>query len=554
MSKEAVSEVSKFMLPFSVLSGKKKEPFISDLELAAVFSIAELNRKKRGRLILRRSVEKIFFIAKIGYPLWLYPFVNKVLLFDGLNVSEHALPYAQISNIKAFTESLKASLKTHETYLAFLADHSNYFIVPDEEKSFSIKGLISDSKFLGEGDLYRREATKMGDKQPYFGLLPSNIDESRLSFVTHDLANLRSTFEKDVKALNTSIQLLGKVSQTFHTEFHSETKAVKEEFAVKIDKEEEIVAPQVDALRDEYDRKVVELARNFESRQLPLHTEKLKLEKSRVEANAKVEQYSLEMRARAEGNDKVDVERWKEKIKDAKQGLSEIQDELKTNEKALKDLERDRASEAFKLKSELETGIKEARKNIVELEATRDAKILVIRQEMEKLDKLSKLLSDQIGRTVKLREVDVGRFEKFCLKPYSEELDRALVYVPFFVVCYDSGKKKRFLILPPSSVGTIDISTRFKGALGRARIRGFLIPRYKGTTSLADTIQKQIQVNSVFETELREIGAKNNILAISSMHEEIGKGLLSLKNQGWLSDKDYGAIVASAKTILHNAV
>jgi len=559
MSKKLGSEVGKFMLPFSVLSGKKEEPFTSDLELAAVFSIAELNRRKVGRLararrILGRSIEKTSFIAKIGYPLWLYPLSNRVLLFDGLNVSEYALPYALISIVQAFTESLKAGSKTRDTYMAFLADHTNYFVVPAEEKSFPIKGLIGDSKFLGEGDLYRREAVKMGDQQPYFGLLPSAMDESRLSFITHELANLRSVFEKEVKALDNSIQMLGKATQTFHTEFHSQMKAVKEEFALKIAKEEKIVAPKVDALRDEYDKRIMELARNFESRQLPLHTEKLKLEKSKVEANAKVERYSLETRARAEDNDKVNLEQWKEKIKDAKQELSAIQDQLKANEKALKDLEKERASEAFRLKSELETDIKETRKNIVELEAVRDAKTLVIRQEMEKLENLTKLLTDKIGKTVKLREADISRFEKLSMKPYSEELDKALVYVPFYVVCYDSGRNKRFLILPPSSIGTIDISTRLKGALGRARIKGFLVPRFKGITSLADTIQAQIQENSIFETELKEIGAKNNILALSSLHALIEKGLLSLKNQGWLSDKDYGAIVANARTNLNMRV
>ena len=73
MSEETASEVEKFILPFSVLSEKRRKPFTSDMELAAVFSIAELNRGKGGGIILKRSKEKIAFIAKIGYPLWLLP-------------------------------------------------------------------------------------------------------------------------------------------------------------------------------------------------------------------------------------------------------------------------------------------------------------------------------------------------------------------------------------------------------------------------------------------------------------------------------------------------
>jgi hypothetical protein len=255
----------------------------------------------------------------------------------------------------------------------------------------------------------------------------------------------------------------------------------------------------------------------------------------------------LQTKALAESDDTAGKQRWKQQTKDAKQELAAIQDQLKTNEKALEHLEKKRASEAFRLRSELEAGIKEARRNLVELEASRDAKILVIKQEMDKLEKLTKLVSYQIGRTVKLREANIAQFEKLCMKPHSRELNKALVYVPFYVVCYDSGTRKRYLTLPPSLVGTIGISTRLKGALGRARIKSFLVPRFREITSLAETIQRQIQENTMFETELRELGAENNVLAMGSTRDEIGKGLLNLKEQGWLSDKDYGAIVSSAK-------
>ena len=434
--------------------------------------------------------------------------------------------------------------------MAFLSDHTNYFGVNVREKSLPIKGLISDSGFLREIDSYRREATKIEDQPANTGLLSSVIDEAALLSITHELASLRSSFEKDVKVLHMCIQLLGKVTQTFLNELHDDVKAIREEFALKISEEEEIVAPKVNALREDYDKKVIALARSFEDQQLPLHKEKLKLEKSKEEVLAKIEQYSLEAKTHADNDDTVGKQRWKQKSNEAKQELSAIQDQLRAREKTLKDLENQRASEALRLRFELEAGIKEARKNLVEIEASRDAKILVTRQEMAKLEKQTKIVSDQIGRTAKLREANIAQFDKICLKPSSEELNKALVYVPFYVACYDSGTKKRYLVLPPSMVGTIGISTRLKGALGKARIKAFLVPRFREITSLVDTIQLQSQQNSIFETELKEIGKKNNILVIDSVHEEIEKGLLSLKDQGWLSDKDYGSIVASAKTNL----
>jgi hypothetical protein len=100
-------------------------------------------------------------------------------------------------------------------------------------------------------------------------------------------------------------------------------------------------------------------------------------------------------------------------------------------------------------------------------------------------------------------------------------------------------------------VGSIDISTKLKGALGRARIKSFLVPRFKEISSLAGFIKEESGKNSTFEMELKDLGARNNILAMKSTQDEIEKGLLNLKDQGWLSDKDYGAIVARAKTDLN---
>jgi len=547
---ETTSKIGNFILPFSSLSEKRKKPFTPDMELAAVFSMAELNRKKGGRMILRRAKEKTAFIAKIGYPLWVFPFSKNVLLFDGLNVSNYLMPYAPISDATSFMEHLKNSSKTREAYIAFLTDHANYFGESAREKSLQVKGLLSDTGFLREMNSYCREASKIENQPANTGLLSSHINEPALLAVTYELASLRAQFEKDLKVLHASINLLGNATREFHNQLHDSMKRIREEYALKIDAEEKIVAPRVAALRIEYDERMVELADNFEKQQLPLHTEKMKLEKDKEDIQAKIERYNLEAKTSAENDDAIGKQRWKQKIDDAKDELSVIREKLKEKEKALKALETQRVSEAARLRSELEFGIKEARKSIVEIEASRDAKILVTKQEIEKLEKQTKIVSDQAGKTAKLREANIAQFEKLFVKPALEGLNKAVIFVPFYVACYDSGKEKRYFVLPPSLVGTIDISTRLKGVLGKARIKAFFAPRFKEIASLVDTIQSQCQQNSIFETELRTVGEKYNILVMDLMREEIEKGLLTLKDQGWLSDKDYGSIVASAKTSL----
>jgi hypothetical protein len=146
--------------------------------------------------------------------------------------------------------------------------------------------------------------------------------------------------------------------------------------------------------------------------------------------------------------------------------------------------------------------------------------------------------------------VDVAQFDKLCIKSTSDNSDKALVYMPFYVISYGKETEGRYLIVPPSSMSAIDISTKLKSVLGRKRIKSFLAPRFKELASISENIQMQSQKNSIFAAELKQLGEMNNILAMGWIHDEIDKGLMSLKNQGWLNDKEYGAVVAGSKAIL----
>ena len=77
------SAVKRFILPFS--PGKSRELFRFDVEAAAVYAVSELERAKGGGLIVKQPEEKLLFIAKMGYPLWLFPSNETAYIFDGLN-------------------------------------------------------------------------------------------------------------------------------------------------------------------------------------------------------------------------------------------------------------------------------------------------------------------------------------------------------------------------------------------------------------------------------------------------------------------------------------
>ena len=548
LEKKLVSEIPKFILPFS---SKENTSSVSDknitTELAAIFALSEKGREKPGRILSRGSNEKITFISKIGYPLWLFSLGDDIFLFDGLNTSEYDLTYATIAPVNDFLEGLKSSSRKRESYASYLAHHTEYFSKANKESTLQLKGLIAESEMLNEFSSHCYEASEVKDQLIDIGLLSSPLNESRITATIHEIVQLKAKLEKDIDELGESIDFLGKSLKSFHPELQDEIDAIKHQFGLEISEEEAAVAPLVRNIRREYDNRIISLTKMIEKEQVPLHKEKLRLINSQQELNRDVQKYTTKSKSLADEEDK-DI--WEQKIDDAKDELCKIDKQLEKNEHDIQTLDKKRESETLRHKSDLEAEIKAARKEILDLEASRDAKILVVKQEMEKLSSETKYLIDQLHNLVKLREADIAQLKKLSIKPYSEELDKALVYLPFYVIRFDKDAKNRYAIVSPSTMGTMALSTKLKGALGGSRIKSLFIPRFKQLNHLAENIKEQSEKNSVFEQELKALGTSNNILAMTWISDEIERGLLTLKQRGWLNDKEYGSAMESFKTTL----
>ncbi|MCK4482710.1 hypothetical protein KAU55_05750, partial [Candidatus Bathyarchaeota archaeon] len=101
MSQETITS----NLPFSTLSENRKELFTKEIERAAIFCLAELERAKGGRLVLKQPPEKLAFIAEVCYPFWLVDIGEIAFLFDGLSTLSHTLTYLPIPDMQAFLDN-----------------------------------------------------------------------------------------------------------------------------------------------------------------------------------------------------------------------------------------------------------------------------------------------------------------------------------------------------------------------------------------------------------------------------------------------------------------
>ena len=133
----------------------------------------------------------------------------------------------------------------------------------------------------------------------------------------------------------------------------------------------------------------------------------------------------------------------------------------------------------------------------------------------------------------------LAEFEKLGIE--QKQKKNVLIYMPFYLVCYQSQSKRRYVPFPPSVANSISLLAKLKGALGRAKVKQLLVPHFRAITVFLNKFPALIERDAVFEREISETSDKTDMLKINSMREQIGNGLKRLKEEGWLSEKEYEA-------------
>ena len=528
----------RFILPFA--PQKNRESLGSEVELASVYAVAEIERAKGGGLILKQPQEKLFFITQIGYPLWLFPNSGIALIFDAVKPASFKISYQELPTTKAFTESLENHSKTKEEYITFLSDHQNYFQQPTKEKQFSLNGLIADEDFKKEFTLYRKEATETSNLTN-LALLKPALEEYAISSMLSELGKLQLFFKEDSDRLPECLRLISKITSQYATDLEYTAQAVKDEANAKIRAREELVNPQIAKLNSDYKHKIAGVSRGYDDEIQSLTKQKEKIGKTIESNEEKIKQYQHQAQSQAKKNHSIYEKRWKEKSSITKKEMDGLKKDRKRLENQIKDLSKTKNEEISKLSYKLDVDVKLARQPIVDLEVLRDAKMAEFRQEVLALQNAERPVVEGIYTAIKQRESVNSKFEALGVRDQQLK-SPSLFFVPFYAVCYQAGLSRRYVFVPPSTASSIGFSAKLKGAFGISKVKDAFTPRFNAIAGMIENCEILAKQNMSFEIELNEIGEKNNLLNDWTLVETVAKGLVYLKHEGWLSDREYQAL------------
>jgi len=536
-------EVVRHFLPFVVPAEDRKEAFTDEMETAAVFCLAESDRDKGGGVIFKRGPEELTFVAEAYYPLWLVPWIRKTLFFDGFGLTTHTLSYDVLPDTQVFVNEAKGSSETREAFSAFLSEHVNYFqnFVGKEEKT--LEGLITSSDFVQGLISYLPKVEAI--KEPIVDkvILSPTLNEDEISSFLQELTSLQTALDGDIENLHQAMKLVSELTKKQVKGLRLEINTTKGEFDKKIEAVKPSVMEETCKIRGKYDQEITDVSRKFEQQLQTLHQERVKTEQTNRRLSAEINRFETERKACKLRKDETGELHWKQEIEEHKTELSALEKSINDLDKKIEEANAAKTLEISKLRAEYDAKVEAAKGELRELEASREAEVRLVEQEIEKLEGSSSTIVDQIHKLLELKRASLNEFEGMGI--VEKRRGYALVYLPFYVACYQKELKKRYVVYPPSMVGGMSVLTRLKGIFGAAKIKSLLQQRSKSITNLLNQLTSLISQNPVFEKEIDDAGIRANILRTKESRLRIEKGLGELKNEGWISESELQAFSES---------
>lgn len=528
--------VRKLILPFAVPAKDRYIPFTKDMEMAAIFYLAERDRKKGEGRVLKKPEEKLAFIAETCYPIWLIPWKGRTLIFDGLEFTNQSISYDTLPDVKAFDNDLQASSKSREAYCAALSQNASYFQNFSGKEEKTIEGLIRNAEFVQDLMDYLQDAEDIGRGTTTKALLSPTLDASEVAASIDKLSNLRVKIEDEIKNLSKSMKDLSKGAKEQVKALQAEMKESMKDFDRRIKKVKPKVMEKIAKIKEKRDEEVTRISKKHDRKLRTLHQNRVRIERTLERLATEIERYEADIKEAREHKDEAGEFQITEKLDEIKKKIPDLNKEIKEIDKKIEEVEDAKKIDVSRARTKPDDRIEEAMKDLRDIEAAKEARTRLEQQELADLEEKTASIIKQIDVMIKAKEATLNEIDS--IGTQERRRKNALIYLPVYFVCYETEAVKRCVVYPPSYVGSLGIKTKLKGVFGAGKMKSFLQPRSEAIATLVDQLVYLTQENPVFEKEITEAGSKANILRTPELKVGIEKGITELKDEGWISENE----------------
>jgi len=529
--------IRKLILPFAVAGKDRFKPFTKDMEMAAIFYLAERDRKKGEGRVLKKPGETVVFIAETCYPIWLIPWSGRTLIFDGLEFTNPSISYDVLPDIKAFDNDFQASSKSREAYCAALSQNASYFQNFAGKEGKTIEGLITNPKFTQDLMDYLQDAEEIRKGATTKAVLSPLLDESEVSASIDKLSELRDTVEEEIKTLSRSMKLLSKGTREQVKALHAEMRITIKEFDKRIKKVKPKVMEKIKKIQERRDEEVTRISKKYGRKLRSLHQKRVRIERTLERLSTDIERIEADIKVARENKDEAGEFQLTQNLDKIKKKLPVLNKEIKEIDRNIENVEDAKKIEVSRARTKPDDRVEEAMKALRDIEATKEARARLEQQELADLEEKTSSIIKQIDAMIKAKEAALNEIDS--IGALERRRKQAIVYLPVYFVCYETEVGKRYVVHPPSNVGSMGIRTKLKGVFGAGKMKSFLQSRSQAIATLLDRLVDLTQENPVFEKEITEAGIKANILRTTELQVGIKKGLTELRDESWISENEF---------------
>jgi len=531
-----VKGIKKLNLPFAIPAKDRFKLFTKDMEMAAIFYFAERDRKKGEGRVLKKPEEKIAFIAETCYPIWLIPWKGRILIFDGLEFTNPSISYDILPDVKVFDNDIQASSKSLEAYVAALSQNASYFQNFAGKEGKTVKGLITNPNFTQDLINYLADSEEIKKCATTKAILSPLFDESEVSASIDEISELRDLLEVEIQILSRSMKLLSKETRKQVKSLQSEMKRTIKEFDKKIKKIKPKVMKKIKKIQEKRDKEVTRISKEYDRKLRALHQNRVGTEKTLKRLSTDIERIEADIKSCRERKDEAGEFQLSRKFDEIKKKLPVLNKEIKKIDTEIEDVEDAKTIEVSRARTKPDDLVEQAMKSLRDIEAGKEARIRLEQQQLSDLEEKTASIIKQIDAMIKTKEAALNEVDSIGAPERRRKY--ALVYIPFYFVCYETEVGKRYVVYPPSWIRRMGIKTKLKGVFGAGKMKSFLQLRSQTITTLLDRLVDLTKENPVFEKEIIEAGNKANILRTTELKEGIKKGLTELRDEGWISENE----------------
>lgn len=534
------------ILPYAVPEKNTERTLTPNMEVAAILCLAETKRRRLG--LLKTTPEKISFISKLHYPLWLISWDNKCLVFDGLGIISANLDYAALPDLGLFLDDIERGATVRTQYRNALEKHTQTFKDFAEKVPVSVEGLVANEELLSAVSECVEETLMLkAEVGGSIALAPLRLDENLVLASAKNVFDLYGRIQSDVKGLQHTIQCLSEQMRFHEQMILREIEQVREIHEEEIAKVKPAVEKKVERLMRERDARIEKMNRAAEGELKAKLIQKEKLERvlERLELNLII--YKRRLDARRRRHDEVGVTRWEHAIRMSQNRISEFKERIHILSQYIEKTREQKESDINKLRYTYQGLIDRERKKITELEASRDLAIESKQKETAILRQISSQIVNFIERLIEQKKSQADKLKSVAIPLQLEQ--STLVSIPFYLAAYQNKEKLQYYVFPPlrvmSSEGIVEKIKKTMWSFRLAsRIKLFMQPRSTALDKLFQlAFEDKTKVDKSLNASLRELGASNNILTNPSFKEALMKGVEELKKEGWIRQEEVDALV-----------